>query len=138
MAHGCSIHRYHRPRPLTTEQHHVVPRAWQRIWQPEGEERVLWLPKTVELCPTGHRSLHHILVEIMKAWRDLPDDRTEAARLGEAEDQIKDLHGHTREFPVAMLAPRMWIARGGMIATLVNRGQLGYALRDPRQATLTP
>jgi hypothetical protein len=131
----CSIHRYHRPRPLTTEQHHVLPRAWQAVWQPEEYDgKKLWLPKTIPLCPTGHRSVHHILVEIMHEFEHLIGTERvygfdlEVPLLAKAEANIKAKHGNTNEFPIACLAPRLWKSKFGLLKTLLNRKQYGQAL----------
>lgn len=65
----CEIHRTHRPRNLTVEEHHVVPQAWQHLWVPASEPMVygpLWHPETITLCPTGHRNVHFWLVKYMK------------------------------------------------------------------------
>ncbi len=79
---ACTARRFHRPTPLSVDEHHVVPQAWQRFWQP-GDTRsmnqrvdsalgighdlpALWAPDTVTLCPTCHRNVHHHLVALMK------------------------------------------------------------------------
>lgn len=132
---SCTLHRYHRPRILTVEAHHLVPRAWQKIWQPMGEERELWLPQTMTLCPTGHRAVHHILVEIMKSFAAI-STADEDKRLKVAETAVRRRYGNHSEFPVACLAARSWRLKGGLLQTLVNRRAYGYALVAPQSAHL--
>jgi hypothetical protein len=72
----CELHKTHSPANLTVELHHVIPVAWQLLWQPavapfpgrdpdgRGE---LWDARTVGCCPTGHRNIHHWIVALMKA-----------------------------------------------------------------------
>lgn len=78
----CSIHRYHWPKALTDESHHVIPQAWQRFAEAsragaplqtaaqlalDASSYALWDRETVELCPTGHRNVHAWIVRLMKA-----------------------------------------------------------------------
>lgn len=79
---ACEAHRYHWPQPISTERHHVIPRAWQAYFHPEsGGARTtasqarmlaatgavaLWDPRVTVLCPTGHRNVHRMIVRLMK------------------------------------------------------------------------
>lgn len=77
---ACEIHVTHLPKALTLESHHVIPQAWQHFWRPslgDGDLRVLkvpalWDPRTVELCPTGHRNVHEWIVTLMRGVGGLP------------------------------------------------------------------
>lgn len=69
---SCVAHRLHAPVNMTVEAHHVVPQAWQYAWQPalmgfpgRGDHGMLWDARTVELCPTGHRNVHALIVALM-------------------------------------------------------------------------
>jgi hypothetical protein len=91
---SCYLHKTHQPAHATSEEHHVIPRAWQHFWRPDGSgtmrlypdnpvtqrqiamgwaaaaaELPLWDPRTVTCCPTGHRNVHFWIVAVMK---DLP------------------------------------------------------------------
>jgi len=67
----CSARRSHAPAPLTIEQHHVIPRAWQAAYRPASAAGLplksddLWDPRTVPLCPTCHRNVHYWIVRLM-------------------------------------------------------------------------
>jgi hypothetical protein len=72
----CELHKSHSPANLTVELHHVVPVAWQLMWQPavapfpgrDPDGRgMLWDARTVACCPTGHRNVHHWIVALMHA-----------------------------------------------------------------------
>jgi len=128
MENVCEIHSYHRPRHLLTESHHVLPRAWQAVWQPMREERNVWYPKTIELCPTGHGGVHHILVEIMREYEAQPKHAIEEVRLQVAEAAVRARYRQHKEFPIACLAPRLWKSKGGLLDTLINRRQYGWGL----------
>jgi len=67
----CILHASHGPAaPYYTELHHVIPQAWQALWKPEipRDQSKLWDPRTIPCDPTGHRSVHWLLVKFMKAW----------------------------------------------------------------------
>src|SRR4051794_24334408 len=71
---GCALHKEHRPPALTTELHHVIPRAWQATWAPPTAPfpgtyagQRLWDARTVELAPTCHRNVHALIVRVMHA-----------------------------------------------------------------------
>lgn len=126
----CEIHKSHQPVPIATESHHVVPRAWQAVWRPEAAQHVVWAPTTIELCPTGHRAVHEILVAIMKCYgaydRGLP---TQEARYDEARKIVGRQYGRRAEFPIAVLGIERWIGYGGALDLLVDHKQYGYGVR---------
>lgn len=72
----CSLHKAHYPTPLTVEDHHVVPVAWQQTWQPavapypgidpDGRGK-LWDARTIPVAPTCHRNVHAWIVRLMHA-----------------------------------------------------------------------
>lgn len=65
---GCTLHRYHRPRALTVERHHIIPQAWQL-----HTGVALWDKRTVTLCPTSHRNVHYWIVQLMHGGGDSDD-----------------------------------------------------------------
>lgn len=61
----CTLHRVHAPKLVaSTELHHVVPQAWQHHVLLSDK---LYDPRTVAICPTGHRNVHAHIVTMMKA-----------------------------------------------------------------------
>lgn len=106
----CVAHRYHWPKPLAQELHHVVPQAWQKFWQPELQTG-LWHPETVALCPTGHRNVHRIIVAKMRALAGL--DHIDIPKSKEAE--------------IAQRALSIYIDAGGSLMDLTRAGQWGQA-----------
>lgn len=74
----CDIHRFHRPKALTTDHHHLVPQAWQHFWVPPVYDVVrpknfLWYPQTALVPPTCHRNVHVWIVRLMKAQAPAED-----------------------------------------------------------------
>lgn len=104
---SCSLHRYHRPRALTAEDHHVIPRAWQSFWIPAGKIAHIWDPRTVTLCPTSHRNVHVWIVRFMHAG--MPK------------------HVVGREAKIAALALTRWEEAGGSLEALREAGLWGEA-----------
>lgn len=64
LGRSCSLHRFHRPLALTTENHHVIPQAWQHFAL--GRE-ALFDERVVAVAPTCHRNVHYWLVQFMKS-----------------------------------------------------------------------
>lgn len=65
----CTLHTTHTPVARTVELHHVIPQAWQRVWVPgdaKPDRNGLWDPRTVPICPTGHRNTHYWIVNLMR------------------------------------------------------------------------
>jgi hypothetical protein len=115
---ACSLHRVHRPKNLTVDFHHVVPRAWQNFHL--GEDK-LFDPRTVPICPTGHRNVHFWIVQFMKA--NLEEDPLLAK---------KAVFGNSRlnsEAKTALLALQRWKEAGLSLNSLRSAGQFGRALR---------
>lgn len=112
----CDIHRYHWPRNLTDDDHHIIPQAWQHH---DGSTR-LWDPRTVRLCPTGHRNVHHWIVALMKAGRgaELPHVAELALFAG------KRL---TREQSIALRALERYVQSGRSLKALYDARLLGFA-----------
>lgn len=102
MARACTAHRYHYPAPLTLEEHHVLPQAWQNFAL--GRE-ALFDRRTVTLCPTCHRNVHHWIVALMRG----------ADRIRRVECQI------------ASLALDRWVSTGRSLDDLVAHGLYGEA-----------
>lgn len=123
----CQLHRFHAPKALRVEHHHVIPQAWQRVWQPRYWPRPddLWFSQTTPLCPTSHSNVHTLLVEIMKAYEQRRD-------LEDAHYFVKKTRGRTKEITVAMYAPQLWISEGGSLDHLVEMGQYGRGIAVPR------
>lgn len=114
---ACTLHRYHWPKPLRTELHHVVPRAWQLSWAPEGKLG-LWAPETKAICPSGHRNVHIRMVELMR----IADERRTDDPL-EVWDAAK-LRG--RAANMAHDALVLFALAGGSLQYLVAENQLGW------------
>lgn len=128
----CSAHRSHHPIPTINELHHVVPRAWQATWAPNSPASgPIWDPRTVVLCPTGHRNVHYWLVKLMHAIDD--QGASEEAALGQAVTRVRrDAKAagqtiHTAEFATSQLAILRWQEAGGSLATLTGAHQWGEA-----------
>lgn len=75
-------HRFHVPSYPEVEFHHVIPQAWQHNFRPVAVRRILWAPETVPLTPTCHRHVHTIIVELMRAHRDVRVYRTPRSSIG--------------------------------------------------------
>lgn len=131
----CLLHTHRQgrnpPFPLLSEEHHVLPVAWQQVWRPLTVKSAgVWDPRTVPLCPTSHRNVHTWLPRMMKL----------VSRIGEPDD-VRDILNATRwehgirrppgEFFVAADALHRWRAAGGRLLDLVAVGQYGYGLAGP-------
>lgn len=66
---------------LYQELHHVIPRDWQDEQLPSADhlvpakvtsasDAILWDPRTISCCRTGHGNIHYLLVRFMLAWED--------------------------------------------------------------------
>ena len=110
----CELHRTHRPRNLTVEEHHVIPRAWQLLWlAPGGDPRQeIWHPETITLCPTGHRNVHFWLVKYMKEGSG---------------DAIPSINRPTPEQMCAQDGMILFVQAGGSLAFLRDQHAFGYA-----------
>lgn len=75
MVKKCIAHRAHIPVHHTTEEHHVIPQAWQHF---KLSSEALFDPRTVTLCPTGHRNVHVHLVGMMKTMLTDPVEMRKA------------------------------------------------------------
>lgn len=105
----CAAHRYHRPKPIYCEQHHVVPQAWQLEW-----EAKLWDPTTTPLCPTGHRNVHWWLARFMRVETESPE-----VAWGETPGRG---YRRTSEQKVALLGMERWLASGRTLLSLREAG----------------
>jgi hypothetical protein len=128
---SCEIHKYHFPKPLSTEAHHVTPQAWQRVWCPETSLTYagwLWDEHTVDLCPTGHRNVHRHLVKLMKTFEAAWDTRGTLDERGVLEATRLYVFGKrlSREEAIALLAPSRWLNAGGSLNVLTDKNQYGY------------
>lgn len=125
----CSLHKTHEPRNLTVEEHHVIPRAWQRFYAPsltpvyaghyDGEP--LWDARTVPICPTGHRNTHALIVRTMRQVAT-----TESEDIGAAA-KAAGVAVHTPTGATALLALERFTAAGGKLLELTAAGELGEA-----------
>lgn len=120
---SCELHRYHWPRIVaSTEEHHVIPRAWQRSYRPDPRE--LWDSRTVTCCASGHANVHHWIVAMMRT-----------VRLSRSEDPLaarRAVFGRRRlssEQSVALEALIRFRAAGGSLVTLTDVDQLGRGMR---------
>lgn len=122
----CELHRYHRPHPLRIENHHVIPRAWQRVWTPPGVTTGddLWYDATMPLCPTSHSNVHIVLVRLMRDYER--QQGTPAERIHGAFKTVVREYGRDRELSVALMSPELWLDKGGDLGHLIDMGQYGY------------
>lgn len=125
---SCEIHRYHRPKVLRTENHHVIPRAWQKMWVPPGYDEMnapaLWASATVALCPTSHSNVHVLLVKFMREYERAGGNATDS--IIQAHKRVIEMHGRSHELRIAMQAPELFIARGGNLDQLISNKNYGY------------
>jgi hypothetical protein len=118
----CAAHKYHWPKPLTVEEHHIIPQAWQEHFA-EGGQRVilpsmvpdeelgnygwtashLWHKETVTLCPTGHRNVHYYLVRLMK----------NSPKVESLQEVRTFTPGKGREYEIACRAILLWKSSPG-------------------------
>lgn len=127
----CVLHKGHRPAHLTTEFHHVVPVAWQLMWQPPEPWRFpgydpdgrgkLWDNRGVEVCPTGHRNVHFWLVRLMHAVTG--ENPVQAAKAVRAIDS----KARGIEFQTALWALVRWKEGGGSLQMLVAAHEWGMS-----------
>jgi hypothetical protein len=126
----CELHKRHEPSHDTTELHHLVPVAWQQLWQPpkpwpfpgtDPDGRgPLWDARTVKACPTGHRNIHAWIVRLMKVCRTEGAQETVTAAL----NLYRPMPGGV-EFDQATLALVHWKEGGGSLQQLVAAGEWG-------------
>src|SRR4051812_38317084 len=75
----CAAEHTHHPEPRYLELHHIVPRAWQRFWQPnpshyvegvihEPNSQGLWCTITISLCRTAHGNIHYWIERMVRAY----------------------------------------------------------------------
>lgn len=108
----CELHRYHSPKPLYFELHHVLPRAWQKAWKPAGEKRELWAPGTAVLCRTGHGNVHMLLVALMFELRVDLDIKAATTRASQGRRR------HQAELELALQAITRFTGAGGDLGFL--------------------
>lgn len=128
----CSAHKSHAPEPSYTEQHHVIPQAFQHFWHPDGAtpDGKLFDARTVPLCRTGHGNTHFILVRLTRYFSE--QQMTDPAQ-GDAETFVaalakKALKGVKHEkaaAEIAQLGLVRWIAAGGSVQSLCEHGLWG-------------
>lgn len=124
----CVFQMRHEPGPLTIERHHVIPVAWQLFWQPSTApfpgvdpdgRGDLWDARTVSPCPTHHRNVHALIVELMHSV-----DRTGV----EAVPEVAGTAVRRRpEWVTAQLALSRFMAVGGSLLALAAAGEWGEA-----------
>lgn len=114
----CVAHNYHQPVPRYLEQHHVVPRAWQAAWKPEGQTAAIWHPETVLLCRTGHGNTHYWIERFVRAYRG---DIANAVAVAMEDQESVGRAEHT----IARRALETWQASGGDVEFLAERGLYG-------------
>jgi hypothetical protein len=125
---ACDAHRVHHPRALTVELHHVIPQAWQHFWTPSADaaRRLsaggLWDPRTVPLCPTGHRNIHALIMKMMRAAASTPTALAPTPR--EARHLAR---ARGAEADIAELALQRWVDAGGDLRALTSAGLWGEA-----------
>jgi hypothetical protein len=131
---ACKLHKTHSPANLTVEVHHILPVAWQLLWQPlqpwpfpgsdtEGRGN-LWDNRTVEACPTGHRNTHAWIVRLMHAVKD--ENISDAVRT--IRDRITRAHAEAtlgEQYAYAEQALVRFKEVGGSLAELVAAREWG-------------
>lgn len=145
----CNLHAHHEPEPLTSEDHHVEPQAWQHfkmtghgVEARAMEERAagagmlytkLYNPHTVRLAPTCHRNVHFWIVKIMKAFEALAAVHSPGAIDDEVllDQAVRDVRSQTgvrgMVFQTAIEAPRLHMEHGGSLRRLVDAKLYGNA-----------
>jgi hypothetical protein len=131
---SCSLHKIHRPVNKTTEQHHIIPQAWQASYLPPSVQsdiparralaaaNGLWDDRTVELCPTSHRNVHYWIVKLMQSAHNEGSDDPLVAK--------KSLVGNRRldrEQSIAYDALTRFRQVGGSLLALAKQGEWGQA-----------
>lgn len=128
----CVLHKRHAPANLTLEFHHLVPVAWQQLWQPpepwpnggndtEGRGR-LFDARGVLCCPTGHRNVHVWIVRLMHTVTSEDPKVAVAAVRARYGSKARGL-----EFDTALLALQRWKEAGGSLLELVAAKEWGQA-----------
>lgn len=127
----CSLHRVHSPKNLTVEWHHLVCVAWQLrtpVSMPPfpgidtSGRGMLWDDRGAWICPTGHRSTHHLIVAMMRAiLAGAADDTAAYATLTAAERRMP-------ESTIARQALIRFVAESGAsLHDLAATGELGQS-----------
>jgi hypothetical protein len=131
----CAAEHTHHPEPRYLELHHIVPRAWQRFWQPnpshyvegvihEPNSQGLWCTITISLCRTAHGNIHYWIERMVRAYGALgpgPDHSDRAmhqARQGQ-------LHIGKEETAYAEQALILFSDAGGRVQELFEQGLYG-------------
>jgi hypothetical protein len=117
----CWVHGHHAPQPHTFAFHHIIPREWQRQWNPTNGRTTnwstrhkLWAPDVVGVCPTGHANIHHWIRRIRDEVKIVAISH---ARTDDAWEKVyryyKPIGANRRELLVAKQAFINWIEAGG-------------------------
>lgn len=142
VAASCVLHKRHSPAHLTLEFHHVVPVAWQLLWQPpkpwpfpgnDPDGRgALWDSRGLDICPTGHRNVHAWIVRMMREvtltlGREHASFDPEDALLvvSAARKKYGKSATASNEFQTATLALIRWREGGGSLQELVRHDEWG-------------
>lgn len=131
----CSLHRRHEPAATYSELHHVVPQAWQVLWQPaqpwlnggpshDHAGRLLWDARTVPICRTGHGNVHFWLVRLTKAAHRLGSIGAGLHEL-RAEARVHGQDPGRRDLETAILGLQRWLDAGGTLDQLAAAGLWG-------------
>ena len=135
---ACSCGRRHSPAPRGTDDHHVIPRAWQAAWRPDPLNAPpgtpsdvslgLWDPETVELAPTCHRNVHVALAAMMRLAQRVgeelhPGAPTSAVVVERCAHLLAGRFGP--EERIAVLAVHTWESHGGEVDFLLERKLYG-------------
>lgn len=148
---ACELHgsSNHAPEPLTVEQHHLIPQAWQHFAQQGAkdalpEERARWArgaatagvvvlfdPRTVGVAPTCHRNVHYCIVALMRALNAEPASSRDTLHpeFVRAIRRKLSVRGgmHGAEFECAQLALVRYAAAGHKLSELQAAGLYGEA-----------
>jgi hypothetical protein len=131
----CSLKGRHHPKAAYSEEHHVIPVAWQQFYVPAASPQdavpgkdpdgrgELWDSRTVPLCPTSHRNVHVLIVAIVHLLA-----ARAAKSPGQAGHKALLEHGLAEsELTVAVLGVQRFIGAGGDVGELAKHGLYGEA-----------
>lgn len=143
----CQVHKVHTPIVTYCELHHIIPQAWQVIFQPVGfdldhgpadpkqfpnaglspDRKGVWLwdARTVPVCRTGHGNVHVHLVNLMRSM----SARTIAlpSLLSEAKKMMYGSQNRLDALAAAVAYEGAWrfAATGSSFVALWSKGEWG-------------
>jgi hypothetical protein len=135
----CELHRDHQPRYTYAERHHIIPQAWQAVWQPptfvqrtdsawpfahlspDHKGLFLWDARTANICRTGHGNVHFYLVRLMLLLQ-AGQPTLHLAKM----EVLRELgHADSKALDAAQQAIERFIQAGGVLASLWAADEFG-------------